>query len=253
MLTLVAGLALAQLSGVESVTLKVDGVDRQFYVYFPKTKDARPRPVVFAFHGHGGNSQYSVRKYHVNTLWPQAISIYPQGLPTIGALTDPDGKRNGWQKDVGDYNDRDLKFFDAMLKWVHGKAIVNDKAIFSLGHSNGGSFTYLLWKARPDVMRAIAPSGAGGASSRGTKPIPVFQTTGQNDPLVKFPLQKRAVEYVKKIDECEPTGKKLDDHMTRWDSKVGAPVVWYVFDGGHEYPEDALQKSVDFLKEYAKD
>ena len=245
-------LAAIQLSSMQDVTIDVNGVKRQFFAYIPDTKTTKPFPVVFAFHGHGGNSRYSVRKYKVDKLWPEAISIYPQGLPTKGALTDPEGKKNGWQKDVGDQDDRDLKFFDAMLKWAHQNASVDDKAIFSLGHSNGGSFTYLVWKARPEIMRAIAPCAAGGISSRGTKPIPVFLTSGTKDPLVNFNLQTRSLNYVMKLNECEPEGKKLDDHMTRWESKVNAPVVRYVFDGGHELPEDALQKSIEFLKGYAK-
>ena len=91
-------LAIVQISDTESVTLDINGTSRQFYVYFPKTKDAKPRPVVFAFHGHGGNSRYSVTKFKVNQLWPEAISIYPQGLPTVGQLTDPEGKKNGHAK-----------------------------------------------------------------------------------------------------------------------------------------------------------
>jgi len=253
MLTLALGLALTQVTAMDDVTLDIGGVKRQFYVYFPKTKDLNPRPVVFAYHGHGGNSRYSVNKYHVDKLWPEAISIYPQGLPTIGAITDPEGKKNGWQKDVGDYEDRDLKFFDAMLKWVHEKARINDKAVFSLGHSNGGSFSYLLWKARPDIMRAIAPSAAGGVSARGTKPIPVFHISGTTDPLVSFQLQTRTLNYVKRVDQCDAQGKKIDENMTRWDSKVDAPVVRYVFEGGHEMPEDSLVKAIQFLKVYAKD
>lgn len=253
MITAAIILSTAQARSMENVTLTVDGVQRQFFAYIPKTRDAKPRPVVFAFHGHGGTSGYSTRKYHVNTLWPEAISIYPQGLPTIGALTDPKGEKPGWQKDVGDYNDRDLKFFDAMLKWVHEHAKVNDKEIFALGHSNGGSFTYLVWKARPEIMRAIAPCAAGGLSARGSKPIPIFLTSGTKDPLVSFQLQTRSFNYVLKLNQCDVEGKKLDENMTRWESKVDAPAVRYVFDGGHEYPEDALKKSVEFLKGYAKD
>ena len=253
MIAIALCLAVPQISEMENVTLDVNGTQRQFYVYFPKTKDLKPRPVVFAFHGHGGNSRYSVTKYHVNTLWPDAISIYPQGLPTKGAITDPEGKKNGWQKDVGDQEDRDLKFFDSMMTWVHSKAKVNDKAIFSLGHSNGGTFTYLLWKARPDVMRAIAPSGAGGLSARGTKPIPVFLTSGEKDPLVNIRLQTRSINYVTGVDICESQGTKINSNVTKWNSSVDCPVLWYVFDGGHEYPEDALKQSVDFLKSYAKD
>lgn len=253
MISLALGLAMSQVTGLDDVTLDVDGVKRQFYVYFPKTRDLRPRPVVFAFHGHGGNSRYSVRKYKVDKLWPEAISIYPNGLPTKGAITDPNGEKNGWQRDIGDYSDRDLKFFDAMLKYVHTKAKINDKAVFSLGHSNGGSFTYLLWKARPDVMRAIAPCAAGGVSARGTKPIPIFLTSGTKDPLVNFRLQTRSFNYVLGVNQCEGEGKKLDEHMTRWESKVGAPAVRYVFDGGHELPDEALEKSIEFLKGYTKD
>lgn len=253
MVALALGLALVQVNGLEDVTLDIGGVKRQFYAYFPKTKDLKPRPVVFAFHGHGGNSRYSVRKFKVNESWPEAISIYMQGLPTKGAITDPEGQKSGWQKDVGDYEDRDLKFFDAVLKWVHEKAKINDKAVFALGHSNGGTFTYLVWKARPGILRAIAPAAAAGVSARGTTPIPVFHTSGENDPLVGFRMQTRTVNYVLGVDKCEGEGKSIGKNMTRWESKVGAPVVRYVHDGGHELPEEALSESIKFLKSFAKD
>ncbi len=60
---------------------------------------------------------YFANSYHNNyhKHWPEAIVVYMQGLNTPGALTDPDGKRPGWQKTFGDQGDRDLKFFDAVL------------------------------------------------------------------------------------------------------------------------------------------
>ena len=253
MISIALGFALTQLSEVEDVLIDVNGMKRQFYVYFPKTKDMKPRPVVFAFHGHGGNSRYSVTKFKVNKLWPEAISIYMQGLPTVGQLTDPKGEKNGWQGREGTNGDRDLKFFDVVLKWVHTKAKVNDKAIFSIGHSNGGGFTYLLWNTHPDTFAAIAPFCAGGPAVQGKKPIPVFHVSGRNDPLVKFAMQSRSLDFVRKLDECEPEGKQLGEFMTRYESKIGDPVVWYVHNGGHELPEDALAESVKFLMTFAKD
>ncbi len=243
--------ALIQASPMENVTLTIDGVSRQFYAYIPKTKDATPRPVVFAFHGHGGMSSFAVRKFHVDQLWPEAVSIYPQGLPTKVA-TDREGKQSGWQLDVGTEGDRDLKFFDAMLKWVHEKAIVNDKAVFSIGHSNGAIFSYLLWKARPKVIAGIAPVAAIGVATRGTTPIPVFHTSGKKDPILPFRAQERVVNHMREVNQCDANGKAVGSHMTRWDSKVGAPVVWYVHDGGHEMPEDALNESIKFLKGLVK-
>jgi polyhydroxybutyrate depolymerase len=253
MIAIVIGLCLTQISDLDDVTIDVNGIKRQFYIYFPKTNDAKPLPVVFAFHGHGGNSRYSVNKFKVNKLWPEAISVYMQGLPTVGQLTDPKGEKNGWQGKAGDFEDRDLKFFDAVLKWVHTKAAVNDKQIFSLGHSNGGGFTYLLWNTHPDTFAAIAPFCAGGLAARGIKPIPVFHVSGQNDPLVKFAMQSRTVDYIRKLDQCAPEGQKIGERMTRYESNVNAPMVWYVHDGGHELPEDALTEAINFLKIFAKD
>jgi polyhydroxybutyrate depolymerase len=253
MIILALTLSLNQVSEMESVNIDVSGAQRQFYVYFPKTKDLKPRPVVFAFHGHGGNSRYAVNKFKVNHLWPEAISIYPQGLPTVGQLTDPEGTKNGWQGKVGDYENRDLKFFDSMLKWVHNKAKVNDKAIFCLGHSNGGGFTYLLRKSHPGVFAAIAPFAAGGMAAMSPEPTPVFHLSGTNDPLVKYGMQERTVNYVKKVNQCESEGKKIGEYMTRYESKVNCPVVHYVHPGGHEVPEDGLNEAVKFLRTFVNE
>jgi len=32
------------------------------------------------------------RKFSYHTLWPEALVVYPQGLPTAGKLTDPRGE-----------------------------------------------------------------------------------------------------------------------------------------------------------------
>src|SRR5689334_10335173 len=92
----------------------VDGVAREAMVYVPPNVKSTAAPVIFAFHGHGGTMAYAERKFSYHTLWPEALVIYPQGLPTAGKLTDPEGKKAGWQFAAGDYGDRDLKFFDVM-------------------------------------------------------------------------------------------------------------------------------------------
>jgi polyhydroxybutyrate depolymerase len=61
----------------------IDGVKREALVFAPKraTNDSR-HPVVFAWHGHGGNMQGTSQQMHLQTVWPEAIVVYPQGLPT---------------------------------------------------------------------------------------------------------------------------------------------------------------------------
>ena len=99
---------------LEKMTWQVDGETREALVYIPRDASTKP-PIVFAFHGHGGNSQSAARGFAFHTHWPEAICVYPQGLPTKTAV-DPQGKLPGWQKLAGDDADRDLHFFDAMLK-----------------------------------------------------------------------------------------------------------------------------------------
>lgn len=131
------------------MTWTVGELTREALVYLPSKKSDDAAPVVFGFHGHGGSSQNAARSFGFEKLWPEAIVVYMQGIPTPGRLTDPEGKRNGWQSDAGDQGDRDLKFFDAVLATLREKYKVDDRRIYSSGHSNGGGFTYLLWAKRP--------------------------------------------------------------------------------------------------------
>src|ERR1051325_873956 len=127
---------------------KVDGVTREAFVHLPASAKTTPAPVVFVFHGHGGSMTNSAHQFGLHTVWPEAIIVYPQGLNTPGRLTDLEGKHPGWQKDVGDQGDRDLKFFDAMLSSLKQDYKVETKRVYATGHSNGAGFTYLLWEAR---------------------------------------------------------------------------------------------------------
>ncbi|MCP5522580.1 MAG: hypothetical protein H7A46_13650 [Verrucomicrobiales bacterium] len=90
----------------------VDGMSREALVVLPERPPSdKGAPLVFVFHGHGGSMQNAQRSFHLHTVWPEAIVVYPQGLKTPGQLTDPQGRRAGWQHAPGTQGDRDLKFF----------------------------------------------------------------------------------------------------------------------------------------------
>jgi polyhydroxybutyrate depolymerase len=230
----------------------VDGVTREALVSIPAGAKTSPAPVVFGFHGHGGNMQNAARSYRIHELWPEAIVVYPQGLNTPGRLTDPEGKKPGWQGAIGDQGDRDLKFFDTMLAALEKEAKVDTKRIYSTGHSNGGGFTYLLWAARGDKFAAFAPSAAAATRSRELlKPKPVLHVGGENDPLVRFEWQKATIEAVKKLNECgagQPWRDKTGCAL--YPSKVNAPVVTFIHPGTHAYPREAPAIIVEFFKEH---
>ncbi|MDI1318743.1 MAG: esterase [bacterium] len=247
---LAAGPAVASLA---TRTWTVDGVKREALVSMPSGQPPKERlPVVFAFHGHGGSMAQASRSFPIHQLWPAAIVVYPQGLPTVGQLTDPSGSQDGWQGLAGAQGDRDLKFFDAMLASLRKDYRVDEHRIYSTGHSNGGGFTYLLWAERGDVFAALAPSSA--LLARGFqkfKPKPVLHVGSPQDQLVKFAWQKRMLDYVLKLDGCGPL-QPAAMGCTVYPSSNGNEVAVYLHDGGHQYPAAAPELIVKFFQAHAR-
>lgn len=246
--------AQAQLpEGISKLELTVDGVARSGLVYAPASAREKPAPVVFVFHGHGGSAMQIGRSIPMYRLWPEAISVYLQGLNTPGQLTDPEGKKPGWQHGAGAEGDRDLKLFDAVMAHLKEHYKVDAKRVFSTGHSNGGGFTYLLWQTRPHVLCAVAPSAAASIRLKDTpfKPKPCMHIAGRQDPLVKYAWQEQAMAKVKEINRCEVEGKPWAKNCTLYPSKVDAPFVAFIHPGTHRFPVEAPALITKFFKEQA--
>jgi polyhydroxybutyrate depolymerase len=243
------GLAKKQSNPIE-LKWTINGVERKALAYIPASAKTKSTAVVFAFHGHGGTMGNMYRTRRFDLLWEDAIFICPQGLNTVGKLTDPEGKLPGWQMDGDDATNKDLLFFDAMLKTIQETYNVDKKRIFVTGHSNGGGFTYLLWATRGDVFAAVAPTASTAVQlvSR-FKPKPAFHLMGENDPLVKPAGQKLTCNLVMKLNGCSTVGEKIDEFQTRYASASGNPFVMYVHPGGHNYPLGANKAIVSFFKE----
>ena len=226
---------------------------REALVYIPTTAKSKPSPVIFIFHGHGGTMENMFRNRSFEKLWPEAIIVCPQGLNTPGQLTDSQGKLPGWQKAPGDMNNRDLVFFDAMLKTLRTDYRVDNSRIYATGHSNGGGFTYLLWATRGDVFAAFAPSAAvGGRVVNLLKPKPAMHIMGTKDPLVKPEWQNAMCKRILKIDGCSSEGQPYAQYATLYPSSTQTPVVLYVHPGGHTYPTEANQVVIKFFKSITK-
>ena len=245
------GLSARAQVGIERVSLKVEGVERTALVYAPTNAKAASVPLVFVFHGHGGSAENALRTFGINREWPEAISVYMQGLDTPGQLTDPQGNRAGWQAAAGDEGDRDLKFFDAMLAKLKKDYQVDAARIYCTGHSNGGGFTYLLWLARPEVFAAVAPSAAAAKFAAQLKPKPALIMGGQEDPLVKFAWQKLTMDVVRRVNGCAATGEPWEKLGTMYPSKSGTPLVTYVYPGGHVFNAKSPALMVKFFKEHS--
>jgi polyhydroxybutyrate depolymerase len=231
---------------------RIDGVKREALVHPPQRASGQRAPVIFVFHGHGGSMRQAAKSMPFHEQWPEAMVIYLQGLPTPGRLTDKEGKRDGWQAGPGELGDRDLKFFDAMWRSLNTDYALDAKRVYATGHSNGGSFTYLLWAKRAHLFAAFGPSGAVAGRSYGPlAPRPVIHIAGEQDELVKFSWQKLMIESLRRSNQCGP-GRAVGENRTLYDSKVGAPVMTYLYPGSHTYPVEATALIVAFFKTHAK-
>ena len=66
--------------GFIKMTWNIEGVTREALVHPPKGGSGSA-PIIFAFHGHSGTDVgFSAKGFEKS--WPEAIVVYPQGLPT---------------------------------------------------------------------------------------------------------------------------------------------------------------------------
>ena len=234
-------------------TWTIDGVKRTALVRVPA--DAKtPAAVVFCWHGHGGNSAQALRSWAFDKADPTSIQVYPQGLPTVTPLVDKEGRWPGWQPAVGAEGDRDIKLFDAILADLKKERAVDERRIYSMGHSNGAGFSYVLWQARPEVLAAIGSvAGSLTVKARDLKPLPVIHIAGETDPIVKFAWQQATFAAVRRFNGCSEEGKPYAKEgvleATLYPSTKGAPLVTAIHHGGHEYAKGSSELIARFFKE----
>ncbi|MEI6460816.1 MAG: esterase [Verrucomicrobiota bacterium] len=242
--------------GLVEKTWTVDGVKRTALLRVPASV-AGQVAVVFCWHGHGGRSTAAAGKWGYDFADTSSLLVFPQGLPTVSPLVDKEGRLPGWQTTVGSEGDRDIHLFDAILADLKKQYPVDERRIFSMGHSNGAAFSYLLWQARPMIVAAIG-SVAGGLRGdvKGLPPMPVIHIAGEKDPIVKFAWQLATFAAVRKFNGCaeeaKPWAKAGVIEATIYASTKGAPLVTAIHGGGHEYPKGATELIVRFFKENPK-
>jgi polyhydroxybutyrate depolymerase len=242
--------------GFVEKTWTVDGVKRTALVRVPAGVSG-PLAVVFGWHGHGGRSTHSAGRWGYAEIDTGSILVFPQGLPTVSPLVDKEGRMPGWQTSVDSEGGRDIKLFDTILADLKKQHAVDDRRIYSMGHSNGAAFSYLLWQARPEVLAAIGSvAGSLRGDGKPTTSLPVIHVAGEKDPLVKFTWQQATFAAVKRFNGCSEEGKPwakegvLD--ATIFTSSKGAPLVTAIHGGGHEYAKGSTELIVRFFKENPK-
>jgi polyhydroxybutyrate depolymerase len=233
------------------ISMEIDGRPRTAIAFIP-SNPIPGKSVVFCFHGHGGSAEDAERMFRLHEELPESILVYMQGLPVQGQLRKDktrDQEHAGWQMNVAENNGNDLQFFDQILVGLIERYRIDTNRIFATGHSMGGSFTFLLWFARPDSLAAVAISGASVVQQTNQlKPKPMIHFAGRNDKVIPFSGQEKTMKSVRRLNQCDFTGKVWEANGKLYKSPRGNDVVTYVHEGGHEFPEEAPRLIARFFE-----
>jgi polyhydroxybutyrate depolymerase len=232
----------------------VAGIERQALVFPPSVPPSDTvtgkTPVIFFFHGHGSNMR-AASHMGFQRLWPAALVVYMQGLPTP-LRADPRGAWSGWQTEPGQFGDRDLKFFDQVLQTLKGKYSVDESRIYAAGFSNGAFFTYLLWAERAKTFAAFAPCAAWlFPAVHLTVPKPLLHIAGRRDRIVRFEEQEQTIEVARQVNGATAPGEPCGPGCELYPSTQGAPVEVRIHPAGHLVPPGAPRWIATFFKQHA--
>lgn len=181
--------------------------DRPYDVYLGEGHDVTsPAPVLFLFHGGGGNREGATRvtcpggdRSHPRCLHNLAtargwIVVAPSGTSArlVSRLRtwNGGGGSDGWQCVSGracKENVDDMAYFDAIFESLERLVAIDHARIYASGLSNGGAISHRLACERAGVIAAIAPVGGANqfettASCAPSRPVAVLQVHGTEDP-----------------------------------------------------------------------
>jgi len=226
----------------------VDGKERTTIIQGNSTQPENGAPVIFVFHGHGGSADKASNGYQLEKYWSDALIVYMQGEPGVSGVNDPLGQRNGWQKDPGELDDRDVKFFDAVFAYLQQTYQVDPERIYIFGHSNGARFCNVLWNMRGDHIAAISSAAAqGGDLIPNSLPRSIFILIGENDPVSPYENQAPSIQLARTLLGTDEGTAVTNGYMTTETSPAGLELVTYIHPDGHEFPPEVLPLVIEFF------
>lgn len=190
------------------------------------TEPASRAPLIFAFHGTGGDERQLFT--FAQELAPGAGVVSPRGdVSEMGAARF--FRRTGeGVYDMDDLALRTGRMADFVSAW---KARHPDAPIYGFGYSNGANILASVVMARPDLfdriglLHPLIPWEPAPTPALAGKHILI--TAGRNDPICPWPLSERLID---------------------WASAQGAEVTTEIHDGGHELRQTEISALATLMR-----
>lgn len=247
------------------ITTMVGGLERTYELYIPAGIAAGEEiPLVFVFHGYGGNAQAARLISGFNRLADnnQFIVVYPNGTgESQDALSWNGGNCCFYARDN---NIGDVGFVRQAVEEIEAQYSIDAQRIYATGMSNGGIFSYRLACEMADTFAAVAPVAGSFLyeSCQPSGPVSVLHIHSLDDDVVPYngvnlipeladvnftPIEE-GIAFWADQDECPAAPEVSQDgnvrHIVYAPCADEAAVELYALDGvGHTWPFVELQSS----------
>lgn len=183
-------------------TIKVGSSNRTYNLKIPDSYDMnKPYKLFVSYHWLNGTaanvsdgSSTAAAWYGMNTSSTSngtAIFVAPQGL------------NNGWSNSGG----ADVEFSRQLIALLESQLCIDKSRIFCEGFSMGGSMSYAMASAAPELIRAVAVHSGGamsGTTNGHTGPVAYFMTHGTKDSVCTWPgFGLPQLQDFAKVDGCK--------------------------------------------------
>ena len=152
-------------------------INREFSIRYPQNPVENQYPLMFVFHGAGGNGEQEMNRHS------EILNLIDEGK-FIGIF--PTGFENRWNVS-GETNADDVEFFDLMITELNNSSIFDTNNTYAIGISNGAGIINKIAKEK-DLLKGIAPLISQQSELVGDIvpgiPLSVYQINGENDDLV---------------------------------------------------------------------
>lgn len=260
--TLLAFIFICSLFSVKAQTTVIDsifvgGIYRNYRLYVPALYNGTSaRPLIINLHGYtsNANAQQLYSNFMPIADTANFLMVYPNG-------TKDGSNQPFWNAGISSSLVNDITFLNALIDSLDLTYNINLNRVYSTGMSNGGYMSYTLACELSNRITAIASVTGSifttqyGPNCHPTRPVPVMQIHGTNDPTVPYTGNSGSmhidtvVKYWVKKNNCNPvatfsnvpntstTDGCTAEHYKYLNGTSGSSVEFYKIIGGlHTWP-----------------
>lgn len=195
-------------SGLNEIQIKYGGEHRRLVVVAPTTFDQAKRyPILFCFHGAGGNADKQVARWRRHVDSRNLILV---GVDAVQSL-----QKWNFKEDFHAVNYDDVGLIRKVTSLLISSGLADAKTIYATGHSSGGLFCYRLAKESA-LFAAVCPMSCGMAKGahdpdENTSPVHLMQVIGDRDksylgttnPKVTMYSAEQRIAVWRAFNECK--------------------------------------------------